>query len=383
MQDRRISSGSNHLPGGIDLHYNNPAMETEYLPTYRVDETYERNYAAGPAFSGPFPSVPATPSKLFLGLPVRSRLGVSAGLLLNAKWVECYARLGFDLLTYKTVRSSHRPCYPLPNWVRVDLSRGLPNDPDEPVYTIDPPVVRGDDVSWSVCFGMPSMAPEVWRQDIRDAKSHLREGQLLLVSVVGTPPAEGSLQDLADDFARCAAWARESGADIVEANFSCPNVCSAEGQIYQDIHAASLVSERMRQAIGRCPLLIKTGNFGQNEQVRPFLHAVAESADGVVLVNGIQRRVLRPDGTPAFGPHERAGILGRAIHADGVRLVADAVDWIRKDSLPLVVAGVGGVFNANDAADFFNAGAEAVFLGGSPMVRPTIAIEMKCSRPDF
>src|SRR5258706_12511947 len=52
-----------------------------------------------------------TPLKEFLGLKVRSRLGIAAGILLNSKWVAAYAGLGFDVLTYKTVRSSHRPCY--------------------------------------------------------------------------------------------------------------------------------------------------------------------------------------------------------------------------------------------------------------------------------
>lgn len=358
-------------------------METEYRPTYRIDETYERNYEEGPAFAGPFPPVPPTPWKTFLGLPVRSRVGVSAGLLLNAKWIECYARLGFDLLTYKTVRSSPRPCYPLPNWVRVALPRGLPSDPDEAVYTVDPAVVPGDETTWSVCFGMPSMAPDVWRRDIRESKARLADGQLLIVSVVGTPTSGGGLDALADDFARCAAWASESGADIIEANFSCPNVCSAEGQIYQDETSSRRISEVIRAAIGDKPFLIKTGNFDRSEGIRSFLFSIAGSANGVVMVNGIQRRVLRPDGTPAFGQYERAGILGRAIHADGVRLVAEATDWIGKESLPLVVAGVGGIFHARDAADFFEVGAEAVFLGGSPMAKPTVAIEIKNQRPDF
>ena len=40
------------------------------------------------------------------------------------------------------------------------------------------------------------------------------------------------------DYAQCARWAVESGADCVEANFSCPNVATCDGQLYQDARQA-------------------------------------------------------------------------------------------------------------------------------------------------
>ena len=36
------------------------------------------------------------------------------------------------------------------------------------------------------------------------------------------------------DFGDLAAMAREAGAQLVEANLSCPNVQSAEGELYHD-----------------------------------------------------------------------------------------------------------------------------------------------------
>ena len=44
----------------------------------------------------------------FCGIPVQSPLGIPAGPLLNSRWLLYYASLGFDVLTYKTVRSSAR-----------------------------------------------------------------------------------------------------------------------------------------------------------------------------------------------------------------------------------------------------------------------------------
>ena len=49
--------------------------------------------------------MPSGPGGLLFGYPLNSPLGIAAGPLLNSKWVEGYARLGFDVLTYATVRS--------------------------------------------------------------------------------------------------------------------------------------------------------------------------------------------------------------------------------------------------------------------------------------
>jgi len=40
--------------------------------------------------------------------------------VLNERWFELYSRLGFDLLTYKTIRSRERRAHPLPNWIYLD-----------------------------------------------------------------------------------------------------------------------------------------------------------------------------------------------------------------------------------------------------------------------
>jgi dihydroorotate dehydrogenase len=285
-------------------------------------------------------------------------------------------------LTYKTVRSCYRPCYPLPNWYRIE-GKELPYDPNEPLTIAEPPVIDSDDVTWTVSFGMPSMSPDDWRPDVQRAKESLNPGQILIVSVVGTPTENGSEEELAEDFAQCAAWAVASGADVVEANFSCPNVCSAEGQIYQNASSSQRIAARIQQSLGGIPLLIKTGAFAEKPALEAFLNAVAPVCQGVVLVNGVQRRVHRPDGSAAFSQSEWAGILGRAIHSEGVRLVEAAVEIARRQDLNLSIAGVGGVFNARDVADYFDAGAQAVFAGGAPMTKPKMAVEIKQQHPEY
>ncbi len=347
--------------------------------TYDITESYRTNFESGPMFANDPPRVPETPIKTFLGLPVASRFGIAAGLLLNSSWILGYARRGFDLLTYKTVRSRARECYPPPNWVFVEAEEG-----DAPVWVKDGPGEDARTVSSAVCFGMPSMSPEMWRADVAKAKAGLGTRQVLIVSVVASPDDGDKEEEVAADFAQCAAWAAEAGADVVEANFSCPNVCSAEGSVYLDAGLSGRIAERIRDAVGKTPILIKSGHFTDDAAMEVFLSEVAESANGVVLVNGIAREVRHRDGRPAFGNNfVRAGVLGRVIHAPSVASMRRASKFIKTEGLPLDLIGVGGAAMAEDVEEFMDAGAAAVMLGSSPMYLPDLAVEIKKKHPDW
>lgn len=347
---------------------------------YDLEQTWEHNAEHGPRLTGTPPLVPATPLKQFLGLPVRSRIGIAAGMLLNGRWILSFAARGFDLLTYKTVRSAAHPCHPMPNWVFVD-DHGVP---DGPVIALDRPSGDPTRLSSAVCFGMPSVHPDVWRKDLRATVSALGKGQVLIASVVGTPTRCASLDDLAEDFARCAVWAAEAGAPVVEANLSCPNVCSAEGTLHLNPKATQTVVRRLRAALGATRLLLKVGMFpGEAEQDR-FLDAVAGLADGLTLVNCISRPVLRPDGRPVFGEAFRmAGVLGRTIHIPSVDAVARLRRRLDEKGIPMAIAAVGGVSTPDDVGDFLQAGADAVLCGSAPMYLPDLAIQTKALHPDW
>jgi dihydroorotate dehydrogenase (NAD+) catalytic subunit len=347
--------------------------------TYDIEQAYQFNYDRGPVFPAQAKAIPTGPMKTLLGLEVRSRLGISAGLLLNSKWVLGYAQRGFDILTYKTVRTSYRPCYEPPNWVFVEAAEGegavyatkrLPDDPAQ--------------ISSAVCFGMPSMAPHTWREDVRRAKTALRPGKILIVSVVATADDNATPRAVADDFAQCAEWAAEAGADVIEANFSCPNVCSKEGSIYTDAQLSRTIAGAIRKSIGAKPLLIKAGQFSDIARLRSFLKFINGIADGITMVNAVSRPVLHPNGRPVFGePFVKAGVLGRGIHQACVDGVKRAADIIRETDLNLTVVGVGGVSTDQDVQDFFDAGAAAVLMGSSPMYMPDLAAEMKARHPEW
>ena len=350
------------------------------IQTYDIHKSYAFNYERGPVFDGPPLQAPDGPMKSFLGRPVRSQLGIAAGLLLNGKWVAAYAQRGFDILTYKTVRSQYRPCYDPPNWVFIEEGE----DPEGPVYATDHPPSQLSEVSSAVCFGMPSMAPEIWRADVENAKRSLGSGQLLIVSVVASPEPGDDADLVANDFRQCAEWAIEAGADAVEANFSCPNVCSPEGNIYTDAKLSRRVAEAIRRGIGNAPLLIKAGYLPLEESLHALLRELSGVANGITLVNGVTRPALRRNGQPVFGEQYRsAGIVGRAIHLPSVEQVRRARRIIDEDRLPLELVAVGGAGGVGEISDFFEVGATAVLMGSSPMYQPHLAIQARLAYPDW
>lgn len=356
-----------------------------------MDRSYRWNYEHGPSYGGPAPPSPRGPWKELLGLRVRSRLGVSAGILLNSRWVERYSRLGFDVLTYKTVRSRARRAYPLPNWVYLeDVGRAALRDRGRPIQRATSPPAEVSRATSAVCFGMPSKDPSVWRRDVRKARRLLRPGQVLIVSVVGTPlsrgSAEGRWSALVEDFVRCARWAAEAGADIVEANYSCPNVDSAEGSIYASPERSRSLTLALRDALPATPLCLKVGHFERGKDLDALVDAVGGLADALCLVNGIARRVVEPGGGPTFPGHETVGLLGHGLHpfaVDHVRRATRRLRAKRLRGLATQVLAVGGLLDEGSAARLFAAGAVAALSGSGAALDPLLAYRLKRAHPEW
>jgi dihydroorotate dehydrogenase len=339
------------------------------LPRYDRQRTYRWNYDHAPEPPAGVAAEPVPGRWTYCGVPVPSPLGIAAGPLLNGRWVLYYAALGFDVLTYKTTRSRQRECYPLPNLQPVAGDR-LDRAGSELAASA---AMNG---SWAVSFGMPSMAPEVWRADVEWTRSRLPKEKLLAVSVVATPEPDWSIGDLAADFARCARWAVESGADCVEVNFSCPNVATCDGQLYQQPAAAGEVAATVRAAIGAVPLIIKVGFVADEAGAAALLAAVAPHAQALAMTNCISARVRGADGERLFDGQPR-GIGGQCIRAASVAQVARFARLARARGQATRIIGVGGVFTAEHVREYLAAGAEAVQLATAPMLDPAVGLVIR------
>lgn len=342
------------------------------LPRYDRSQPYSWNYQHAPD-AVDLEQPPVAGEWRFCGLDVDSPLGVPAGPLLNGRWCLYYASLGFDVLTYKTVRSGQRDCYPLPNLqpVGTSASDGALHGGEERLPAHD--TMLG---SWAVSFGMPSASPDVWRSDIERTRQALPSGKLLSVSVVGTVQEGWTIDDLANDYARCAKWAVESGADCVETNFSCPNVSTCDGQLYQQPHDATLVATRVRQAIGNVPYICKVGRIIHQDEAEALIDALSGVVDALAMTNSIAATIVDSNGDFLF-EGEKRGICGDATREASVSQVRMLSDLIRKRNQSMQLIGVGGASSANHVHEYLGAGAHAVHLATAAMVQPDIALEIR------
>jgi dihydroorotate dehydrogenase len=342
---------------------------SQSLTRYDPSQTYSWNYEHAPQPPSGL-SVPAVDGRwTFCGRPVPSPLGIAAGPLLNGRWVLYYAELGFDVLTYKTTRSAHRDCYPLPNLQPVDST----------VLVSSGHILRAMSEmrgSWAISFGMPSMSPDVWRADVEWTRARLPAEKLLSVSVVASAQPGWSIDDVAEDFARCARWALDSGADCVETNFSCPNVVTCDGQLFQQPQAAGYVAQRVREAIGTAPYLIKIGFINDSEIAAQLLDAVVPFADALAMTNCIAAQVRDLDNEWMFDGQPR-GVGGDCIRAASVAQVGDFSQLARIKGHAIRLIGVGGISAAQHVCEYLSAGAEAVQLATAPMLDPIVGLRIR------
>jgi dihydroorotate dehydrogenase len=341
--------------------------------TYRVDRSYAWNYAHSPTFPR-VRRIPNGPGGRLFEYELNSRLGVSAGPLLNSKWVEGYARLGFDILTYNTVRSTFWPAYNLPNIRRVENRDQVAVTARRPPQAAQPTL--------AVSLGIPSSEPDVWRKDVRRAKDRIGPGQVLIVSVIGTPGPGGDAEVLVADYARCAAWAAEAGADAVEVHLATPDPFAEQPQmIFENVFLSAKILHRVRTTVA-VPVLAKLGAFRTPRALHDTATKLATWAHGFVLVSGIQRRVIDEEGKAAFdgGGRDRADVVGDDMFMVCSRQVSEMLAWRKAGEWERAILAVGGITTVERADALLRSGADAVLVATAAMFDPLFATRFRQSR---
>jgi dihydroorotate dehydrogenase (NAD+) catalytic subunit len=338
-------------------------------PIYRVDRSYSWNYSHSPSLPR-VRRVPSGPGGKFLDHPLNSPVGVAAGPLLNSKWVEAYSRVGFDVLTYKTVRSMAMPAHGLPN------IRAVENREHAAIATKR---TMDSQPTLAVSLGIPSVEPEVWRKDVRRAKDRIGPGQVLIVSVVGTWAPGMDAEQLIQDYARCAAWAAEAGADAVEIHLAVPDPFAEQPQmIYENIPLAAQILYRVRTNVSR-PLLTKLGVFRTPRLLHDTATKLASWSNGFVMVHGIRRRVIDEEGNSAFEGtgRDRATIVGADTWPLASRQVEEMLSWRKAGAWDRAVLAVGGITTPERADHLLREGADAALIATAALFDPLFAVRFR------
>jgi dihydroorotate dehydrogenase len=323
-----------------------------------------------------------------MGLDIGFPIGIPASVLTaNARWIDYYARQGFNVITYKTVRSRAKAALDYPNWVYledldrpVDIEKGMPSQVtgDQGTFFADP-----DAFSTANSFGVPSEEPEVWKRDVARTISNLRDGKLLIVSIMGTAE-DPRLQEpaaLAGDYAAVARHAVEAGAPAIEINLSCPNTLASAGKnkppVCEDAALTEKIVHRVADELDRLSRgtrIVCKFSWMRREPLGELIGRFAERIHGVSGINTMAVPVTDRQGDPTFGERSVAGVSGVGIRDFGRDFVRSVGSLRHEHRWELALIGMGGVMNASDVRELLDAGADAVQTATAASHNPTLPL---------
>lgn len=166
-----------------------------------------------------------------------------------------------------------------------------------------------------------------------------------------------------EEWERLARMVQEAGADIIECNFSCPNM--EEGGLGVDIGQDPKAIARFTAAARRgctIPLLAKmTPNV--TDMCQMAVAAVQNGADGIAAINTIKSLVGMNLDTYATEPSVKGysgigGYSGKAVKPIALRFIYEMASCEALKDAP--ISGMGGIETWRDAAEFLLLGANHV-----------------------
>jgi len=347
-------------------------LESEKLdPIYDISKSYIENANNGPFFKCPTILKTLRPSKLidFLGYKIQSPIGVPSGPLLNSKFIELASKLGFDVLTYKTIRSNEHPGHPVPNMIFVET------DDSHVAMKLETPPKDLSDLTLTNSFGMPSRSNEYLLEDIEKANKCLSDNQVMIVSIVGSQTNKHSLSQ---DFVNCAMLAKEAGAKIIEANFSCPNVKDKSSILYLDPQSVYEIAVKITKAIGPLPLIIKLGKFPSRDLMeKVMIQAAYAGVQGLCGINSISKKVMDGNSLALGELRPTSGICGASIRKEAISFIQEVISINTQNKLNLKLLGCGGMMTQDHFDEILSLGCDIAMSATAMMWDPYLALRWK------
>ncbi len=358
-----------------------------YKPFYDPEKSYEENFKKGPF--GAFAEVCATsdvaqhsakPKYDFLGFKVNSPFGIPAGPLINGNFAQAALNEGFDIVTYKTVRTRQYPSHPWPNILSVKVPENVTLGKEDMTLVADNDYT--EPLSITNSFGVPSYTPAFWQKDISRVVKNLRKGQILVGAFQRTkkdlPAVAGgkAVEEYINDFVVAAKLMKETGVQVMEVNFSCPNEGTAELLCY-DVTRSAQVLKAIKKEIGNIPLIVKISYFKDEKLLANFVQKVGSIVKGISAINTVFSEIVDEKGEPALPGRTHSGVCGHAIKWAGLDMVKRLKKLREEFGYSYTIIGVGGVMNPDDFFEYRKAGADIVMSATGAMWNPYLAKEIK------
>ena len=164
------------------------------------------------------------------------------------------------------------------------------------------------------------------------------------------------------------------GVAGIEVNVSCPNILAGGAVFGANAQTVAEVTAAVRLAT-TLPLIVKLSpNSGD---ARPTALAAASSgADAVSLINTITGMGIDIHKRHPVLANITGGLSGPAVKPIALRMVYEVARELRSANPLVPIIGIGGISNANDALEFFMAGASAIQIGTINFTNPRAGVEI-------
>ncbi|MCL6471611.1 MAG: dihydroorotate dehydrogenase [Firmicutes bacterium] len=159
------------------------------------------------------------------------------------------------------------------------------------------------------------------------------------------------------------------GINAIELNISCPNIKAGGIAFGASARLAEQVTAAARYNTDY-PLIVKlTPNVYNISKIARAV--VSAGADAVSLINTLVGMSIDLNTFKPMLANITGGLSGPAIKPVAVRMV-----WEVAQSVNVPIIGIGGIMTAEDAIEFFLAGATAVAVGTANFINPRVMIEI-------
>lgn len=161
----------------------------------------------------------------------------------------------------------------------------------------------------------------------------------------------------------------DEDVDLLEINVSCPNVKEGGIAFGQDPKALEKITKAVKEK-AKQPIIMK---LSPNVTSITEMAKAAEAAgsDAISLINTLTGMKIDIHKRAFALANRTGGVSGPAIKPIALRMVYEAAHAV---NLPVI--GMGGIMTAEDAIEFFMAGASMVAVGTANFYNPHVTIEI-------
>lgn len=164
--------------------------------------------------------------------------------------------------------------------------------------------------------------------------------------------------------------------DMLELNISCPNVKEGGMAFGTDAKMVEKVTKSVKKA-AKVPLIVKLSP-NVTDIAEMARAAEAGGADAVSLINTLLGMKIDINTRKPVLKNNMGGLSGPAVMPIAVRMVYQV-----RQAVKLPIIGMGGITTAEDAIEFFLAGANAVAVGTAGLVDPYAWIKVRNGIGDY